>query len=278
MLSAAPTALLLSPAWPKRYDVFVGMVSTLAVDSNFELAVDLGEGNGIVQNLRFEPYFSSSQLLTFRFAVPFALEAEPCQGVFKVVESGNGLLAGDVLRAFSTIQMRYDSRRKEYRYGPGICPTCGVGPARGRPGGMELIKERPARKCLYKSDGRPHQEVMDALLANTADKTREIVMLFEREITSNLPGDTTLSEETTSLAGRSSDEIPGQRSEPASVEPLSTLLQGALASRQAQRASSKAQRHKNADGRIPARRRRPNRQIRKLGSRASNETRPALSS
>jgi len=226
-------------------------MTTPSADSglHFELAVDLGEGSGVVKEVTFETYFSSSQLLTFRFGVPFELEAEPCQGVIKVVSSGNGLLEGDVLRAFSTFQMRYDSQRKEYRYGSGISPARPAGPAPGRTGmGMiNPIQEMPS-KCLFIADGQPHQQVIDALLANTADKAGEIVMLFERETRSFLPAAGAAGAPQGSMADRSSAEPPHRLGEHATLEPLSMLLDEALA-------SSQARKPRSADaGRGPSRR------------------------
>ena len=119
----------------------------------FLAVIDLGEGDGTVTH-EFRPYFSSSALITMRYPVPHVLEAEPIQGVIKVTKSGDGLFEGDVrrlpgslrtaphrlrsrhcpctaartpppshaatrpaqvLRAFSTLEMRYDSAKKEVR-------------------------------------------------------------------------------------------------------------------------------------------------------------------
>ena len=119
----------------------------------FLAVIDLGEGDGTVTH-EFRPYFSSSALITMRYPVPHVLQAEPIQGVIKVTKSGDGLFEGDVrrlpgslrtaphrlrsrrrphtavrtpprshaatrppqvLRAFSTLEMRYDSAKKEVR-------------------------------------------------------------------------------------------------------------------------------------------------------------------
>jgi hypothetical protein len=118
----------------------------------FLAVIDLGEGDGTVTH-EFRPYFSSSSLITIRYPVPIVLQADPIQGVIKVTKSGDGLFEGDVrhlpgshrrtaplrsrrrahtavrtpppshaetrrpqvLRAFSTLEMRYDSAAKEVR-------------------------------------------------------------------------------------------------------------------------------------------------------------------
>ena len=61
--------------------------------ASFEISVDLGEGSGIVDG-DLPALFTRSELLTVRYPLPFALEAEPMQGVVKVVEAGNGLQVG----------------------------------------------------------------------------------------------------------------------------------------------------------------------------------------
>ena len=43
-----------------------------------------------------------------------------------------------------------------------------------------LNPETRPTKCLFVSDGEPYQRVVDALRANTQDKTQEIVLVFER--------------------------------------------------------------------------------------------------
>ena len=155
--------------------------------------MDLGEGDGTVQ-LEFQPYFSSSQLMTFRYPVPFTLEAEPVGGVIKVTDTGEGLIEGDVLRAFSTLEVRYDSATGERRYCKGGLRGVAVdeaerkrswkrcNPAKGL---LRLINpETKPERCLFVFEGQPYQQVVDALVANSPDKTGEIVMVFERPLPS----------------------------------------------------------------------------------------------
>ena len=141
----------------------------------FLAVIDLGEGDGTVTH-EFRPYFSSSALITMRYPVPHVLEAEPIQGVIKVTKSGDGLFEGDVrrlpgslrtaphrlrsrhcpctaartpppshaatrppqvLRAFSTLEMRYDSAKKEVRSREGS-PAPAPAPASPQPPGPAL--------------------------------------------------------------------------------------------------------------------------------------------
>ena len=159
----------------------------------FHCEVDLGEGGGVVSH-EFVPYFSASQLVVLRFPLPFELEAKQVSGVMKVVQTGLGLLEGDILRAFSTLELRYDSELREVRFGEGITPQRATPLQRNgllreveRRLGMisaELggFMPKPPTRCLFITDGQPLQKVTDALVANTPDKAREIVMVFERPL------------------------------------------------------------------------------------------------
>lgn len=162
----------------------------------FTLQLDLGDGAG---NVRAElaPLFTSSTLVTFRYPVPFVLEAKPSAGVMRVDKAGYGLLVGDVLRCCSSFELRYDSARREVRYVSGLhgVREPGCEPARGAglggwlsgvrwPGGgaIKNPEARGDRRVLFIADGEPAQAVTDALVANTAERTAEIVMVFERPL------------------------------------------------------------------------------------------------
>ena len=80
-----------------------------ATGGTYVATIDLGEGDGSVVH-EFEPYFSSSTLITMRYPLPYTLEAAPVQGVIRVTDTCDGLIEGDVLRAFSTLQLRRAAR------------------------------------------------------------------------------------------------------------------------------------------------------------------------
>ena len=101
-----PARSLATPAH-RRAVLLLRAEQQSATGGTFLAAIRLGEGDGTVTH-EFRPYFSSSTLITMRYPVPYTLEAEPQQGVIKVTETGDGLIEGDVLRAFSTLEMRYD--------------------------------------------------------------------------------------------------------------------------------------------------------------------------
>ena len=138
------------------------------------------------------PFFTRSSLVTVRVPLPFELQADPEQGFYRVVEDGYGLRVGDVLRAFSTLVVRYDSESREMRVGaglPGVQPEDDPA-ASGVPKWLSAFQsnwnpltafqtQRPA-KCLFVADGEPYSRVQDALVANEVGKVREIVLIFER--------------------------------------------------------------------------------------------------
>ena len=158
----------------------------------FDFEVDLGDGGGMVEH-SLQPYFTDSSLITLRVPLPFNLEADPKQGCWEVKADGYGLRVGDVLRAFSTLVLRYDSEQRTTRIGPGL-PGRPTGDAsasdESTPNWLATLQstlkpfavfsEKPLAKCLFVADGEPHSRVQDALLANEAGKVREIVLIFER--------------------------------------------------------------------------------------------------
>lgn len=159
----------------------------------FQVDVELGDGCGVVSG-DLPALFTNSELLTVRYPLPFSLEAESMQGVVKVVATGNGLLEGDVLRACSTPELRYDTSQKRVCMGAGFRgqsrqPSSASAVGESWIGALferasaELGAFRQTRptKVLFIADGRPYQQVTDALMANTLDRgVDDIVMLFER--------------------------------------------------------------------------------------------------
>ena len=162
---------------------------------SFDFDVDLGDNGGIVEHVQLEPYFSRSSLVTVRLPLPFNLDVEPVQGVYRVNIDGYGLMVGDILRAFSTIRMRYDSDLKEVRVGPGL-PGKRSEAVKAADSDSNLpewlaafqtnfnpltaFRENSPAKCLFVADGEPCSRVKDALVANEAGKVKEIVLVFER--------------------------------------------------------------------------------------------------
>jgi hypothetical protein len=90
--------------------------------SVFEISVDLGEGGGVVQG-ELTAFFTNSKLVTVRYPVPLVLQASPAKGVVRVEKDGMGLLAGDVLRACSTLEMRYNSQARLFVAGAAASPA-----------------------------------------------------------------------------------------------------------------------------------------------------------
>lgn len=126
--------------------------------STFSLEVDLGEGSGTVHEA-LPPLFTRSDLLTVRLQLPFSLPAEPSQGVLRVTTDGHGLHRGDVVRAFTTYRTR---------------PTNPLF-------GALTVKPGALARCLFVADGQPAPKVIDALLANTKERTTDALLYVERE-------------------------------------------------------------------------------------------------
>jgi len=131
--------------------------------STFALVVDLGEDGGTVHEA-LPPLFTSSDLITIRLHLPFSLPAEPSQGVLQVTTDGHGLLQGDVVRAFTTFGTRPHSNP--------LLGALGTG----------------KRRCLFVADGQPAPHVIDALLANTEERTSDVLLFVEREHESHWHG------------------------------------------------------------------------------------------
>ena len=128
----------------------------------FELKVDLGDGAGTVR-AQFDPLFSLSELVTVRYAVPLELDMSPEQGMFRVTRSGRGLQVGDVLRACSTFSDGMRMREVDMML--------------GMIGGGATVS-----KCLFLADGQRPDKVVDALTANTGDRTSDVVLVVERPL------------------------------------------------------------------------------------------------
>ena len=120
----------------------------------FSLSVDFEDGTTV--QARLPPHYSSSRLLLVRLSLPLLLSVEPRMGAMQITKDGRGLLAGDVLRACSTFS--WEPRRVF-----GLIP-----------GGLKPMKS------LFVADGCPHKQVVEALAANTEDKTSDILLIVER--------------------------------------------------------------------------------------------------
>lgn len=190
--AAAPT-LSVSVATPSaRHRVPDVACAASETAGEFAFAVDLGDDGGVVEHT-LQPFFTRSSLVITRVPLPFELQADPVQGCWRMKEDGYGLRVGDVLRAFSTLAVRYDSECKTTRPGPGL-PGVRDGEDDGAaddvPKWLQAFQQnwnpltafetqRPA-KCLFVTDGAARLAVEDALVANEASKVKELVLIMER--------------------------------------------------------------------------------------------------
>ena len=125
----------------------------------FQISVDLGEAT---VRAELPPHYSSSRLLFVRLALPLLLSVEPHKGVMQISKDKDGLRAGDVLRAFTTFSWRSSAIF----------------------GGLLGIGQKPARSLFF-ADGRTDKQVVEALAANTEDKTKDILLIVERRTASD---------------------------------------------------------------------------------------------
>jgi hypothetical protein len=119
---------------------------------------------GISAQLSVAPLRESSSIVVLRAPLPFDLDAEPRQGLAVVTkDSAYGALAGDVLRYCSFFEMGLPR-------GDGMVTT-----AASFAGGVSW-------QCGLKDVGRARswEEVVEALVSNTPQRTDECVLVVER--------------------------------------------------------------------------------------------------
>ena len=122
----------------------------------FDVKIDV---DGCMLEQTLQPLFSESELVTVRLPLPLELAAEASGGVLKVTANGSGMRIGDVLRCFTTSQMR-------------------MGDTFG------LFAVAKLKRCLFVADGQPPDRVIEALTANSPDKSTDIVLVLERPLAS----------------------------------------------------------------------------------------------
>jgi hypothetical protein len=149
----------------KRYSIF-----SASSDNNLEItAVDvpLGEGYKSVE-FKFRPIFQSSSFFTVTYNVPFSLNVEkppkgfPAPIVTKDGENANGEKKGDVLRATTSWSQGFNAAGA----------TSDI---------MMFAGNLKWRKSVFETAGAPWQQIVDALLSNTVERSKTVTLVFERE-------------------------------------------------------------------------------------------------
>merc|ERR1740130_1417167 len=144
----------------------------MAEDRVFELKLQLGDAG--TANLRFKAREAASESVVVRYAIPFGLNVEnqgrekgPCRAVC-TKDGAGGEKVGDVLRYCTEYKMQLAGS------GGGILTTVASfgGALSYKIGLFDVAK------------AKSWDDVIEALTSNTPERTNEVVLVFERPLTS----------------------------------------------------------------------------------------------
>lgn len=133
--------------------------------------IDLGDGYAPV-SLDFFPLFESSSFFTVTYAVPFGLNIEkpppgfPAPVVNKDSGKAGGEKVGDVLRATSCWSQGFDAAGA----------TSDI---------FSFAGQIKWKKSVFDVTGAPWDETIKALVSNTAERSKSVTLVFERESLDN---------------------------------------------------------------------------------------------
>jgi hypothetical protein len=140
------------------------------VDNTFEMQIKLPGREGLTAQMKFKsiyPNDTPSQIIQVRYAIPFGLDVSPINNLATCTKDGvGGERVGDVLRY--TSQWTLGLPR-----GDGVITT-----AMSFSGG---ISWQVSMFDIMKAS--KWESVVEALVSNEASRTNEVVLLFERPIT-----------------------------------------------------------------------------------------------
>eukprot|EP01038_Epipyxis_sp_PR26KG_P004141 gene4141-5895_t len=141
---------------PKTSDVY----------ESISVFIELGDGYKNIE-CKFRPLFQKSEFYTVNYAVPFNLNIDkPPKGFPAPIVSKDGEFGekeGDVLRATTCWSQGFNAA--------GV--TSDIAMFAGN------IKWR---KSVFETAGAPWQQVVDALLSNTEERSKVVTLVYEREI------------------------------------------------------------------------------------------------
>jgi len=134
----------------------------------FEVMVNLPPSNsGLAAQMKILPLLNGpSEIVTVRYQIPFGLNVEPKQGLAMCTKDGeNGEKVGDVLRYSSQLTM-------------------------GLPRGNGLVSTAASFsgaigwQCSIFDVAKANtwEEVIEALVSNTQQRTDEVLLIFERKV------------------------------------------------------------------------------------------------
>lgn len=137
----------------------------ISMVGEYKVNIPLGEGYKDVE-CKFRPIFAASELLVVTYKVPFSLNIEkPPKGFPAPVVNRNGAggeKVGDILRATT-------------------CWSQGFNAAGATSDIMMFAGNVKWRKSIFDTTGAPWQQVVDALVSNTAERSEFVTLIFERE-------------------------------------------------------------------------------------------------
>lgn len=132
------------------------------------LDIPLGDGFQVIK-CQFRPIFEKSEFFTVTYGVPFGLNVDkPAKGfpapvVTKDSKEANGEKKGDVLRATT-------------------CWSQGFSAAGATSDIAMFAGNIKWRKSLFDTTGAPWDETVKALVSNTAERSKEVTLVFERQV------------------------------------------------------------------------------------------------
>jgi hypothetical protein len=132
----------------------------------FKIEVPLGEGFKPV-SINFRPLFAKSTFFVTTYDVPFSLNIDrPPRGFPAPVVSKDGKggeIVGDVLRATTCWSQGFE--------------------AAGVTSDIQMFAGNVKwRKSIFDTTSAPWEEVVNALKSNTAERSKTVTLIFEREV------------------------------------------------------------------------------------------------
>lgn len=134
----------------------------------FEIEIKMPPSNsGLAAQMKIQPVFDvSSELIEVRYKIPFGLDVEPQNGLAVCTKDGeNGERVGDVLRFTSQWTMGLPR-------GNGLLSTAA---SFGGAIGWQCSLFDVTKATSW-------EEVVQALVSNTPQRTDEVVLIFERKM------------------------------------------------------------------------------------------------
>lgn len=157
--------------WKSKYQFSTRHYSSSSPTTYFDLSIDMPPaGSGLEAKLRFKPILPvPSEAIVVRYKIPFGLDVVPKDGMAICTKDGRGgEKVGDVLRYTSQWTLGLPQ-------GDGVVSTAVAfsGGVRWQCTLFDVMK------------AKVWQQVVEALVSNTPQRTDEVVLVFERPLSSS---------------------------------------------------------------------------------------------